>query len=170
MSAGCCCSQASCAMASAAKWARYCARVEFGWGRGRCGRLGTGMNMGLLAASRTGFFVRVSTSESRPTRYMSHPRKSPCSAWMRRTISTASFLDVGPHLSSRRRKIVKNCIYFRIARDWDELLEGAIEVGDDCLGDKLVNVVHSFCEVHCEFLLPMIEVLLLFLAILVYIC
>jgi hypothetical protein len=58
-------------------------------------------------------------------------------------------------------------LYFGITRDWGELLEGAVEVGDDCLRDELVNAFHPFCEVHCEFLLPAVEVLLLFLAVLV---
>jgi hypothetical protein len=58
-------------------------------------------------------------------------------------------------------------LYFGVACDWGELLEGAIEVCDDDLRDQLVDAIHPFCEIHCEFFLPAIEVLLLFLAVLV---
>jgi hypothetical protein len=56
---------------------------------------------------------------------------------------------------------------FGVACNWGELLESAVEVRDDYLRNQLVDAIHSFREVHCEFFLPAIEVLLLFLAVLV---
>ena len=68
LSAGCKMSQACCSLASLITYATNCAWVAVIGGTGRCGLMGTGCMMGLLDVSRTGVFVRTSTSESNAAR------------------------------------------------------------------------------------------------------
>jgi len=97
LSIGCRRSHAARSFASLTAYATNSASGAVLCGTGKCGLLGTGSMMGLLAVSLTGVCVRTSIRESSAARYTSHPMWSPCRLSSLRLVSSASYLlRVGP--------------------------------------------------------------------------